>query len=58
MNSFNVNRNMSIERLKCILNVMRWSGNCYSREYWECWNILNEKYEMEWKLLLGEGLKL
>jgi len=44
MDSFNVNRNMSIERLKCILNVMRWSGNCYSREYWECWNILNEKY--------------
>jgi len=43
MNSFNVNRNMSIEELSCILKVIR-RGEGKSREYWECWNILNEKY--------------
>ena len=48
MNSFNVNRNMSIERLKCILKVIE-RGEGKNREYWECWNILNEKY------ISGEG---
>ena len=34
---------MSIERLKCILKVIE-RGEGKNREYWECWNILNEKY--------------
>jgi|TARA_R110001583_G_scaffold171444_1_gene324956 hypothetical protein len=48
MNSFNVNRNMSVERLISIMKVIK-RGEGKSREYWECWNILNEKYNS------GEG---
>ena len=44
--SFGVNRNMSIEELSCILKVIR-RGEGKSREYWKCWNILNEKYNSE-----------
>ena len=44
--SFGVNENMSIEELSCILKVIR-RGEGKSREYWKCWNILNEKYNSE-----------
>jgi len=44
--SFGVNMNMSIEELKSILKVIRRSEG-KSREYWKCWNILNEKYNSE-----------
>jgi hypothetical protein len=46
--SFNVNMNMSIEELSCILKVIR-RGEGKSREYWKCWNILNEKYNGEYE---------
>ena len=45
--SFGVNMNMSIEELKSILKVIR-RGEGKSREYWKCWNILNEKYNGEY----------
>ena len=44
--SFGVNGNKSIVELSCILKVIKKSEG-KSREYWKCWNILNEKYNSE-----------
>jgi len=46
--SFGVNMNMSNKKIKDIMKrVKRSEGK--SRKYWECWKILNEKYNSEYE---------
>ena len=52
--SFGVNMNMSNKKIKDIMKrVKRREGK--SRKYWECWKILNEKYNSEYEQEEREG---